>query len=62
MCLLLSDQRSKIKNCQAMSEHHTNSKNTSGDNPTTNFWVTLPGIITAIGGLIGALTDSIVLQ
>jgi hypothetical protein len=43
-----------------MSENHTNSQNTSGDNPTTNFWVTLPGIIAAIGGLIGALTAAVV--
>jgi hypothetical protein len=43
-----------------MSENHTDSQNTNGDIPTTNFWVTLPGVITAIGGLIGALTAAVV--
>jgi hypothetical protein len=43
-----------------MSENHPTSQNTSGDNPTTNFWVTLPGVITAITGLIAALTAAIV--
>jgi hypothetical protein len=43
-----------------MNENHTNSQNTNGDSPTTNFWSTLPGIITAITGLIGALTAAVV--